>query len=96
MMIVFGLAAGHDDLGVKALITIFIASTIGLSLGITPGGWGIVEGISVGLLLLYGLNLGEAISFAVMFRVAVLLLPAALALVSLREILDLEYPDAYE
>lgn len=87
MMIVFGLSSGHEELSVQALVTIFVGTTIGLALGITPGGWGIVEGIMVGLLLLYGLTFGDAIAFAVTFRVATVALPVGLSFSSLRTII---------
>lgn len=87
MMIVFGLSAGHEELSVTALVTIFVGTTIGLAVGFTPGGWGIVEGIMVGLLLLYGLSVGDALSFAVTFRVGVVVLPMGLSFVPLKTII---------
>ena len=93
-MVVFGLASSENALGLKQLIIIFVASTVGLTLGVTPGGWGIVEGITVGFLLIYGLTLGESISFAIMFRVSILLLPAALAVTSLRGMLNKEISES--
>lgn len=86
MMVVFGLAANHDGLGFRALIIVFVGSTVGFALGVTPGGWGIVEGITIGLLLLYGLDIGEAVSFAVTFRFAFIFLPGVFALGSLRKL----------
>lgn len=84
MMVVFGLASGHDDLGIRELTTIFVASTLGIAVGVTPGGWGIVEGITVGLLMLYGLSFGEALSFAIVFRLSVILGPAVVAVASIK------------
>lgn len=89
-MVMFGLASSGNGLGPIQLIIIFVTSTIGSALGVTPGGWGIVEGMTVGLLLVYGLTLGEAISFAIMFRVAMLFVPAALAAASLKGLLKRE------
>lgn len=87
MMVIFGLSAGHDGLGVRELTTIFVASTLGIAVGITPGGWGIVEGLTVGLLLLYGLSFGEALTFAIMFRLSVILLPTVIAVSSIKSLL---------
>lgn len=86
-MIVFGLSSGHEELSVQALLTVFVATTVGLAAGITPGGWGIVEGVTVLLLLLYGLTVGDALAFAVTYRMGALSVPIALSLRPLKTII---------
>jgi hypothetical protein len=63
----------------NALI-VFLASTLGLVVGVAPGGLGTFEGAIVLSLGLFGYGVGEALALAIGMRLSSYLLPAMVAL----------------
>lgn len=86
MMILFAGVSFDDPPSLSVILLVFIASTLGIALGLTPGGLGIVEGIQVALLVANGIDVREAVSFSIAFRLALLLIPVSVAAVGLKKI----------
>jgi uncharacterized membrane protein YbhN (UPF0104 family) len=79
MMVLFAIVSFDEPPSLSVTLLVFIASTVGIALGLTPGGLGIVEGIQVALLVANGIDLKEAVSFSIAFRLALLLIPVSVA-----------------
>jgi uncharacterized membrane protein YbhN (UPF0104 family) len=86
MMIIFVIVSFEAPPSLNVILLVFIASTIGIAIGITPGGLGVVEGIQVALLVANGIDLKEAVSFSIAFRLALLVLPVSVASLGLKKL----------
>lgn len=72
--------SGLPQLDLLQLLFLFVASTLGLVVSVTPGGLGTYEGSIVAILTSYGVDWDAALAFAVGFRFCWMLLPLAVGL----------------
>jgi len=75
--------SGLPRLDLLQLLFLFVASTLGLVVSVTPGGLGTYEGSIVAVLASYGVGWDAALAFAVGFRFCWMLLPLAAGLAAL-------------
>lgn len=71
--------SGLPDLRLDQLLFLFVASTLGLAVSITPGSLGTYEGTIVAVLLSYGVDWDGALAFAIIFRFSWLIVPLIVA-----------------
>ena len=82
MVFTFALLSDSIQLGIGQLFSVFVGSTLALVVAVTPGGWGFLEGATVGLLVLYGVGVGDALAFALALRIALFIVPFTVALIA--------------
>lgn len=75
--------SGLPHLDLLQLLFLFVASTLGLVVSVTPGGLGTYEGSIVAILTSYGVEWDAALAFAVGFRFCWMGLPLAAGLAAL-------------
>lgn len=68
--------SGLPPLPVADLMLIFMVSSLGLVVTVTPAGLGTYEAALVAILASYGIGLGEAVAFAIGFRLCWMLVPS--------------------
>ncbi len=78
ILFVFHLFSGLPPLSYIQLALVFIFSTVGLVIGITPGGVGTYEAAIVSVLVFWGHEWQSALAFAIGFRVCWMFLPLVL------------------
>lgn len=75
--------SGLPDLRLEQLMFLFIASTLGLLVSVTPGSVGTYEGAIIAVLVGYDVDWKSALAFAISFRLTWLALPLFFAIVAL-------------
>jgi hypothetical protein len=82
LVVAYG-ASGLPPLTPLQLAFLFVVSTLGLVIAVTPGGIGPYEGSIAALLVGYGLDWETGLSFAIGFRLTWMAAPLSVALVAL-------------
>lgn len=75
--------SGLPQLDLAKLLFLFIASTLGLVISVTPGSLGTFEGVIVAVLAGYGIGWDAALAFAVGYRFCMMAMPVVIAAIAL-------------
>ncbi len=75
--------SGLPTLSAAQVIVLFVATTLGWVISITPGGVGTYEGATVAVLVAFGVDWTAALAFSVAFRFCWLTIPLAAAFVAI-------------
>lgn len=78
LLCLFYIFSGLPDLSIPEMATVFVVSTLGLLVTVTPAGIGTHEAAVVGILHYYGVGLGDALAFAIAFRFCWMASPTAI------------------
>tara|TARA_B110000037_G_C17056401_1_gene479976 strand:- start:117 stop:1028 length:912 start_codon:yes stop_codon:yes gene_type:complete len=71
--------SGLPEIGLGQILLLFVMSTLGLVVSITPGGIGTYEGIIVAILVSNKVDWEAALAFAIFFRFCCLIIPGIIA-----------------
>lgn len=83
LLVIFYSHSGLPELTIAQMTMVFVISTLGLLMTLTPAGIGTHEAAVVGILSHYGVAVGDALAFAIAFRFCWMASPTIIGLYAL-------------